>query len=419
MDTILRNARIADGVDAPLVDIGIEGGRIAAIEAGLNAEGQVYDLSGGLVTPGFVETHIHLDKSCILDRISSTQGGLDEAIGEVARLKREFTAEDVYHRAKRTLEKCVLHGTTHMRTHLEVDPVIGLRSLEGILPLVEEFKWAMDIEICIFPQEGLLNNPGTDELMVEGLSLVQESGGGRVVGAAPYTDSYPHGQIDRVFEIARESDIDVDMHLDFGPDSESLDLDYVCELTERYGYGGRVAIGHVTKLSTLNPERLQEKARRLAEAGVAVTVLPATDLYLMGRHQEHSMMRGVAPVHRLLRAGVNCSLSTNNVLNPFTPFGDCSMVRMANLYANICHVGDPNGLSDCFDMVTSRPARLLRLPDYGIEVGRAADLAVLDCESRASAVSEVVSPIMGFKAGRRTFSRPSAVLERPPGENDG
>lgn len=414
MDIILRNTRIADGPDAPLVDVGIEKGRIVAIEAGLNAEAQVYDLDGALVTPGFVETHIHLDKSCILDRISSMQGGLDEAIGEVARLKREFTAEDVYHRAKRTLEKCILNGTTHMRTHLEVDPVIGLRSLDGILPLVKEFKWAMDIEICVFPQEGLLNNPGTDELIVEGLRR-----GGKVVGAAPYTDSDPEGQIDRVFEIARGFDIDIDMHLDFGPDSELLDLDYVCELTERYGYGGRVAIGHVTKLSTLSPERLGEKARWLADAGVAVTVLPATDLYLMGRHQEHSMMRGVAPVHRLLRQGVNCSLSTNNVLNPFTPFGDCSMVRMANLYANICHVGDRGGLADCFDMVTSRPARLMRLSDYGIEVGQAADLAVLDCESRASAVSEVVSPIMGFKAGRRTFNHPSAVLERPPGERDG
>ena len=411
MDTILRNARIADGRDAPLVDVGIENGRIAAIEAGLNAEGEVYDLGGALATPGFVETHIHLDKSCILDRISSTRGGLDEAIGEVAQLKREFTAEDVYHRAKRTLEKCVLNGTTHMRTHLEVDPVIGLRSLEGILPLVEEFKWAMDIEICIFPQEGLLNNPGTDELMVEGLRR-----GGRVVGAAPYTDSDPKGQIDRVFEIAREFDIDIDMHLDFGPDAESLDLDYVCDLTERYGYGGRVAIGHVTKLSALPPEQLSEKARRLAGAGVAVTVLPATDLYLMGRHQEHSMMRGVAPVHRLLQEGVNCSLSTNNVLNPFTPFGDCSLVRMANLYANICHVGNWDGLADCFDMVTRRPARLMRLPDYGIEVGRAADLAVLDCDSRAAAVSEVVSPVMGFKAGRRTFNRPSATLERPSGD---
>ena len=276
--------------------------------------------------------------------------------------------------------------------------------------MVDEFRWAIDIEVCIFPQEGLLNNPGTDELMVEGLRR-----GGSVVGAAPYTDSDPTGQIDRVFEMAREFDVDIDMHLDFGPDADSLDLDYVCELTERFGYGGRVAIGHVTKLSAVSPERLLEKGRRLAGAGVAVTVLPATDMFLMGRHQDHSMMRGVAPVHRLIGEGVNCSLSTNNVLNPFTPFGDCSQVRMANLYANICQVGDEAGLEDCFDMVTSRPARLMRLPDYGIEVGNPADLVVLDCESRAAAVSEVVAPIMGFKRGRKTFERPPASINRPEG----
>ena len=414
MDAILRNARIVDGSGAPLVDIGIAGGRIAAIEAGLNAEGRVYDLHGALVTPSFVETHIHLDKSCLLDRLSSQRGGLEQAIGEVARLKQEFTPEDVYARAKRTLGKCVLQGTTHIRTHLEVDPVIGLRSLEGILPLVDEFKWAIDLQICIFPQEGLLNNPGTDDLMVEALRR-----GGHVVGAAPYTDSDPHGQIDRVFEIAREFDIDVDMHLDFGPDAESLDLDYVCELTERYGYGGRVAIGHVTKLSAAPPDTLREKGWRLADAGVALTVLPATDLYLMGRHQEHSMMRGVAPVHRLLDEGVNCSLSTNNVLNPFTPFGDCSLVRMANLYANICQVGDKGGLEECYEMVSSRPARLARLSGHGVSVGDAADLVVLDCAGRADAVAEVVAPTMAFKAGRRTFHRPAARLEPPTGGNDG
>ena len=410
MDTILRRARTSDGPDAALVDIGISGGTIAAIEPELMADAEVIDVYGRLMTAGFVETHIHLDKSCILDRLSSRKGGLNEAIGEVARLKGEFTAQDVYERAKRTLDKCVVNGTTRMRTHLEVDPVIGLRSLEGILPLVDEFRWAIDIEVCIFPQEGLLNNPGTDELMVEGLRR-----GGSVVGAAPYTDSDPTGQIDRVFEMAREFDVDIDMHLDFGPDADSLDLDYVCELTERFGYGGRVAIGHVTKLSAVSPERLLEKGRRLAGAGVAVTVLPATDMFLMGRHQDHSMMRGVAPVHRLIREGVNCSLSTNNVLNPFTPFGDCSQVRMANLYANICQVGDEAGLEDCFDMVTSRPARLMRLPDYGIEVGNPADLVVLDCESRAAAVSEVVAPIMGFKRGRKTFERPPASINRPEG----
>lgn len=408
MDVIIRNARIEDGLDAPWVDIGVEDGRITVISQDLKADGEVIDVEGRLVAPGFVETHIHLDKSCISDRIVSSQGGLNAAIGEVARLKAGFTAEDVYDRGKRTLEKCVLNGTTHVRTHLEVDPVIGLRSLEGIIPLVDEFRWALDLEICIFPQEGLLNNPGTDELIVQALSK-----GGTVVGAAPYTDSDPKGQIDRIFAIAREFDVDIDMHLDFGPDTESFDLDYVCELTETYHYGGRVAIGHVTKLSAVPTEILQEKARRLADAGVAATVLPATDLYLMGRHQEHSVMRGVAPVHQMLAAGVNCSLSTNNVLNPFTPFGDCSLIRMANLYANICQVGDPKGLADCFDMVTARPARLMRLAGHGIEVGKAADMVALDCASKAEAVAEVVSPMMGFKAGRRTFERPAACLNAP------
>ena len=148
--------------------------------------GETLDLGGRLVSPGLIETHIHLDKSRILDRCKAEKGDLEEAIGEVAKQKKSFTPEDVYARAKATLEKAILNGTTHMRTHLEVDPGIGLRGLEGVLPLIEEYKWAIDLEICIFPQEGLLNNPGTDELMVEALKS-----GGKVVGAAPYTDCEP------------------------------------------------------------------------------------------------------------------------------------------------------------------------------------------------------------------------------------
>ena len=404
MDLILRNARIIDR-DGATFDIGIDRGRIVAIESHLIAEARELDLESCLVAPGFIESHIHLDKSRILDRCKAEKGDLQEAINEVARAKRDFTAEDVYQRARRTLEKSILNGTMHMRTQLEVDPGIGLRGLEGVLPLVEEYRWAIDIEICIFPQEGLLNNPGTDELMVEALKR-----GGRVVGAAPYTDSNPQGQMNRVFEIAREFDVDIDMHLDFGANPDDLDLLYVCQLTEKYGYGGRVAIGHVTKLSAVPWERLDETARRMADAGVSLTVLPSTDLYLMGRHMPHSVMRGVTEAHKLLRAGVNCSLSTNNVLNPFTPFGDCSLIRMANLYANICQVGARRDIRECFNMITSRPAALLRLDDYGIEVGRPADLLVLDCPDPELAVAELVLPKYGFKRGRHTFTRPSAVL---------
>ena len=408
MDLILRNALIAGAENEPPVDIGIEGGRIAAIEAGLAAEGEEIDAGGRLVSPGFIETHIHLDKSCLLDRCKSVEGTLEEAISEVAKAKRSFQPDEVRERAVRTLEKCILQGTTHMRTHLEVDPVVGLRSLEGIQPLIDEYRWAIDLEICVFPQEGLLNNPGTDELMVEGLKR-----GCQVVGGAPYTDSDPPGQIDRLFEMAREFDVDVDMHLDFGNTPEGMTIEHVCNRTEEYGWGGRVTVGHMTQLSTVEVPELERITRRLAGAGVAVTVLPSTDLYLMGRHQDHDVLRGVVPIHRMLRHGVNCNLSSNNVLNPFTPFGDCSLIRMANLYANICQVGQIDDTIECFDMVTRRSAELLNLDDYGIEVGKSADFVVIDNTDRQGAVAELSPPLMGIKRGHVTFRREPAELRWP------
>ncbi len=408
MDLILRNARVADVNGGDLVDIGVDDGVIQAIEPGLSADGRELDVDGRLVAPGFIETHIHLDKSCILDRCTSEKGDLDEAIEQVAQAKKAFTAEDCHERAKRTLEKCLLHGTTHMRTHLEVDPVIGHRGLDGVLPLIEEYKWAIDLEICVFPQEGLLNNPGTDELMVEAMER-----GCKLVGAAPYTDSDPKGQIDRIFEIARDFDADIDMHLDFGPTHDELDILYVCDLTEKLKYGGRVTVGHVTKLSTMAMPQFDDISRRLADAGVAVTVLPSTDLFLMGRHMDHNVMRGVVPVHRMLQSGVNCSLSTNNVLNPFTPFGDCSLIRMANIYANISQVGKHADMLECFNMVTERSAKLLRLDAYGVAVGSPADFVVHDCSDPVTAMAELVPPSMGFKRGRQTFTRETAVLHRP------
>jgi cytosine deaminase len=136
MDLILRNARLI-GAEQETTDIGIMGGKIAEVRPGFAAEGETMDLHGRLVSPGLIETHIHLDKSAILDRCKADKGDLEEAIGEVARAKKNFTPEDVYSRAKRTLEKSILNGTTHMRTQLEVDPGIGLRGLDGVLPILD------------------------------------------------------------------------------------------------------------------------------------------------------------------------------------------------------------------------------------------------------------------------------------------
>ena len=406
LDLVLRQARIAGKADA-LCDIGISRGRIVAIEPRISTDATQEHLDGRLVIGGFVETHIHLDKSCILDRCKLEQGSLEEAIAEVAAAKRNFTEDDVYARGRRTLEKAIVQGTTRMRTHVEVDPRVGLRSFNALRRLKKDYAWALDLELCVFPQEGLTNDLGTEELLVEACEA-----GADVIGGCPYTDTIPDEQIARIFAIAKRFDLDIDFHLDFDLDPAWMHLDEVCRKTDSLKWGGRVAIGHATKLSAVDGEKLDVISRRLAEAGVAVTVLPSTDLFLMGRGHEHSIPRGVAPAHRLMSHGVTCSLATNNVLNPFTPFGDCSLLRMANLYANIARLGRPADMVQCLEMVTAAPAKLMNLNDYGIAIGNPADVVVLDCQDRAVAVAELAAPLVGFKRGRRSFTRSPAIIHR-------
>ena len=406
LDLILRQARIVGYGDA-LLDIGVKDGRIAAIESHIAIDAAQEQLDGRLVIPGFVDTHIHLDKSCILDRCRSQHGTLDEAIAEVAAAKRVFTEDDVYTRGSRTLEKAIVQGTTRMRTHVEVDPRVGLRSFHAIRRLKANYAWAIDLEICVFPQEGLTNDLGTEELLVHACEE-----GADLIGGCPYTDTAPKDQIARIFAIARRFDLDIDFHLDFDLDPSWMHLHEVCHQTERHRWGGRVAVGHVTKLSAIDGEALTAVAHRLADTGVAVTVLPATDLFLMGRNHNHSIPRGVAPAHQLVQHGVTCSLATNNVLNPFTPFGDCSLIRMANLYANVAGLGRAEDFADCLSMVSTMAAKLMNLRDYGIVAGGTADLLVLDCSSAAAAVTELSQPLFALKKGRRSFTRAPADIHR-------
>lgn len=405
LDLLLRDARLPDGT---ATDIGIAAGRIAALGRSLEAA-ETIDCAGRLVSPGFVETHIHLDKSCTIDRCEcETARNPHRAMERTSALKPGFTVDDVNARARDTLEKCILHGTTLMRTHVEVDPRVGLRGFHGVKALVDAYAWAIDIEICVMPQEGLLNNPGTDALMLEALRQ-----GARVVGAAPNYDSDRAGQIHRVFEMAREFDIDIDMHLDSGSSAAELDTLLVCDLAEKYGWSGRVAIGHVTKLSVMPPAEFDRVARRMADAGVALTVLPATDLYLGGRDRDHRVERSVVDANRLVRQGVTCSISSNNILNAFTPLGDGQLIRQANLYANVVQQAMPDALRDTWSMFTTQSARLMRRGDYGIAVGNPADLVLVDAADPVAAIRQVAPTLMAFKRGRRTFTRAPAVLHRP------
>lgn len=402
LDLVIRNARLQDG-DAT-VDLGIHDGRIAAIEAQIASDAPSIDAGGGRLIRGFGDSHLHLDKACLLHRTANPTGTLKGAIEAISVAKRDFTVEDIYARGARVLERAIGQGTTLIRSQVEIDPGIGLAGFEAVSALKRDYAWALDLQICVFPQEGVLNYPGTEELLRAALK-----DGADLLGGCPYTDTDPHGQIALLFAIAKEYEVDLDFHLDFDLDTSWRHLDEVARQTLVHGMQGRVAIGHVTKLSMLKPAALADTIALLRDTGIALTALPATDLFISGRAHTQAIPRGVAPVHRFHEAGVCCTLATNNVLNPFTPFGDCSLTRMANLFANVAQIGDIPGLARCFDMIVNDPFHLLG-KDPSITTGTAADLVLLPTSSASSSVAEIARPLWGMRGGKMTFDAPAPRL---------
>jgi cytosine deaminase len=410
MDLILRGARTAEATGR--VDIAIRDGRIAKIAGRVaDAGGQEIDVGGKLVIPGLVESHFHLDKALLGAGAPADAGTVAGAIRTTAEMKRRFTREDIHARARSALELAVRHGTTVMRTHVEVDPIVGLAGMEAILPLQREYAWAIDLQICVFPQEGIFKSPGTEGLMRQALKM-----GGQAVGGVPYNDTDPLAHLDLVFDLAREFDRDVDLHLDFADDADRVLVGEVADRTVRRGWEGRVVAGHMTALGALMPDELAPVVTRIRDAGISILVLPVTDLYLMGRSDLRNVRRGLAPARRLHDAGVNVAVSTNNVQNPFTPFGDCDLLRVANILATAGHFGTVDDLVLVLRMATDHGARALRLPDHGVREGARADLVLLDCAEPAEAVGALPERLMVLKNGAVVVTnRVETTFHRPTG----
>ncbi|MBT9569598.1 MAG: amidohydrolase family protein [Pseudomonas umsongensis] len=402
------NARLVD--ERRDTTLHVENGYFVAAFSTDTGHWQTLDLQGQLMMPGLIETHLHLDKACIMQRCHLHEGTLAEAVAQTRAAKAEFTEEDVYWRGALVLDKAIVQGTTHIRTHVELDPQIGLTGFNAIRRLQADYAWAISLDICVFPQEGLLNNPGTEALLCQALES-----GASVLGGCPYMDSDPNGQIQRLFELAVHYDCDLDLHLDFDLNPEGMTVMEVARCTQLHGWGGRVTIGHATKLSTLPREQLTVLGLHLAKVGVQVTCLPGTDLFLMGREVFHNKPRGLAPLAHLHACGVTCSVSTNNIGNPFTPYGDASLIRQANLFANVSQLGTAAQLRQCLAWVSSEAARMLRLDDYGLLPGCRADFIVFDAPSPAAVIAQISAPVMGFKSGRQTFNRAAATLMKPSG----
>ena len=377
-------------------DILVRDGRIERIGEGLApGDADVLDVSGKLVLPGFVESHIHPDKAFIADRTEGLRAGGPTAQTLVAELKKQFTVDDIYQRARRVLELAVRHGCTTMRAHVEIDAFVELRGVEAMRRLQRDLAGVLDLELIAFAQEGIFHDRVTQDLLREGVQI-----GLRWLGGCPYMDTDQRGHIDWFFETAQALGVPLDFHADSSDDPALLTCDYIAEQTIKRGMQGRVTVGHLCMLDVLEPAQRAQVIAKLREARIHVISLPATEMHVKARTDVRRTWRGVARLGELRDAGLNVAVSTNNIVNPFTPYGHPDLLRQALITAMVAHLGNLDQMAWLLEFITTNAARAIGVEDYGLAEGCRADLVVLDARDAAQAITEQAEKLYVIKNGR-------------------
>jgi cytosine/creatinine deaminase len=390
-DLILRGGIIAGTQQ----DLAIQHGRIRQIAPRISTPAQAtLDISAKLVLPGFIESHIHPDKAFIANRTSGLRREGPSPQVLVAQLKKTFTIEDIYERARRVMLFAIRHGCTTMRAHVEIDAFAELRGVEALQRVQAEFAGVLDLQLIAFAQEGIFHDEVTQGLLREGLQM-----GLPILGGCPYMDREPRRHIDWFFDTAEAAGVPLDFHADSGDDPSALTCDYIAEQTIARGMQGRVTLGHLCTLDMLEPDHRARVIETIRQADIHVISLPATEMHVKGRADKHTW-RGVTRLEELRAAGINVSISTNNIVNPFTPYGHPDLLRQALVTAMVAHLGNLDQMAWLLDLITINPARAIGLKDYGLAEGCRADLVVLDAADPVQAITEQAEKLWVFKAGR-------------------
>jgi cytosine deaminase len=361
-----------------------ESGRIERIAPRIEPEPgvRVADLKGRLVVPGLVDAHQHLDKTRTLRRISNPDGTLLGAIGAFRDYAVRMSAEDIAARAERTIAACLERGTVAIRTHANVDPECVLRGVEALAALRERSRGRMRLQVVAFLTGGGTRAGAPSRKWLEEAMRL----GADVVGANPNHADRPLEILDLVFEIAERQGKPIDLHLDEHLDAAHTFFHAVIERTRAHGMAGKVVASHCSALSALEPGEAARVVEGFAAAGIGVVTLPAANLFLQGRDATKLTPRGITRINELQKAGVQVAAGSDNIQDPFVPPGSGDLLEIARWALLAGHLGS-NDLGKAFEMISSTPARLLGLNEYGLRPGARADLLIADAEDAGDLVA--------------------------------
>lgn len=405
LDLIVRNCSLPDGRQA--MDLGVHQGRIVALQPQLKAQAAEEEEAGGLLlSPPFVDAHFHLDSTGTYGQPRVNRSGtLLEGIALWGELKPELTQQEIIDRALAYCDWAVARGLLAIRSHVDIsDP--RLLAAEALLQVRATVRPYLDLQLVAFPQDGLLRHPGTQRQLRQALDM-----GVEVVGGIPHFEpSMADGaaSVRWLCELAAERGLRVDMHCDETDDPWSRHIEQLASETQRLGLQGRVTGSHLTSMHSMDNSYVAKLLPLLQQAELAVVANPLINITLQGRHDSYPRRRGMTRVPELLAAGIAVAFGQDCVMDPWYALGSGDMLEVAHMGLHVAQMTSQAAMGQCYAAVTTTPAAILGLTDYGLEPGCQADMVLLQARSPAEAIRLRATRLKVWKRGQLLASTPAA-----------
>lgn len=391
-DILIKNAKTRTS-GSNLVDIAIQGGKIAKIAPKLEGAASVVDAGGNLVTESFINGHLHLCKVYTLSMMEDAalgaytgeaMGGAMTAIELAARVKEKYDEKWIIENVRKAVNLAVKFGNTHIRAFADTDTKARLEGVKALIKAREEFKGRVDIQVVAFPQDGVVRDPGAEDYVEQALKL-----GADVVGGIPwieYTEADEQEHIDRMFALAKKYNKDISMLIDDAGDPTLKTLEMLAVKTIKEGWEGRVTAQHARAMA-LYPEPYYRKIEYLLKrARIGVVSDPQTGpLY--------------ARVKSMYNAGVRIALGQDDIADAYYPFGRNNMLEVAFLAAHLMWMSSREEMEILYNLITTNAAEALNIQNFGLKEGCTADLVVLNAGSVWEAIWNHEAPLHVFKDG--------------------
>ncbi|ACI59240.1 cytosine deaminase [Rhizobium leguminosarum] len=396
-DLIVRNANLPDGSES--IDIGIQGGKIIALEHNLQAQaGEEIDATGRLVSPPFVDPHFHMDAtlSLGLPRMN-VSGTLLEGIALWGELRPIVTKEELVDRALRYCDLAVTQGLLFIRSHVDTsDP--RLVTVEAMIEVREKVAPYIDLQLVAFPQDGYYRSPGAIDTLNRALDM-----GVDIVGGIPHferTMGEGTASVEALCRIAADRGLPVDMHCDETDDPHSRHIETLAAETIRFGLKGRVAGSHLTSMHSMDNYYVSKLIPLMAEAEINVIPNPLINIMLQGRHDTYPKRRGMTRVRELMDAGLNVSFGHDCVMDPWYSMGSGDMLEVGHMAIHVAQMAGIDDKKRIFEALTVNSARTMGLAGYGLEKGCNADLVILQASDTLEALRLKPSRLAVIRRGK-------------------